>query len=364
MANKIFVSIASYRDLDCSKTLQSLFSNASHPLNIFVGICQQNAESDPDCLLNIEPQYLANVRISRIPDIHAKGPTYARYICSSLWNNEQYYFQIDSHLLFVKGWDKKLISMINRLKQDGVLKPVISHYPRHITDYHNYDSQSSNRFNVSTICKSAFNDDSIIFFNDSQLINTNGELHENAYMAAGLFFCESSFLTDVPFDPDLDYLFFGEEILLTVRFWTNGWRIFTPSENIAFHDYHREKRPTFWANQRYSNKKALDKVREIINVTSSNQSYGKYGLGNKKTLQEYYDFAGIDLLNKTSSKSFCNSSSSSSSTSDNNHNNNNNPLSAKRIIITLIFILAIVVLIFLIIYVLFNHKNLKIEVKN
>ena len=31
----------------------------------------------------------------------------------------------------------------------------------------------------------------------------------------------------------------------------------------------------------------------------------KYGLGTKRTLQAYYDFAGIDVANKTVSKNFC-----------------------------------------------------------
>ena len=306
MSNTIFVSIASYRDQQCIKTVKSLYSNAKNPMSIFVGICQQNAIGDPDCLSGVDKTYFNNIRVIRIPDIHAKGPTYARYLCSSLWNGEQYYLQIDSHLLFVKDWDKKLIAMINRLKQQNITKPIISHYPRDISDYHNYDPNSDEKFNLSMICRSSFNENSMIVFDDAQIINTGGKLYENAYIGACLFFCESSFLSEIPFDPNLDYLFFGEEILLSVRFWTHGWRIFTPSENIAFHNWQRNNRPTFWEHRKQSDKPSVDKVKEILNIIESDKEYGEYGLGNDKTLAEYYEFAKIDTKNNTrSGKNFC-----------------------------------------------------------
>ena len=40
--NSIFVSIASYRDRECKKTIHSLFENAVSPLSVFVGVCEQN----------------------------------------------------------------------------------------------------------------------------------------------------------------------------------------------------------------------------------------------------------------------------------------------------------------------------------
>ena len=41
----------------------------------------------------------------------AKGPTYARYWCSTLWEGEEFFLQIDSHTHFIKGWDTELINM-------------------------------------------------------------------------------------------------------------------------------------------------------------------------------------------------------------------------------------------------------------
>lgn len=155
----IFVSLASYRDSECSLTLDNLFSMAKFPHNIFVGICQQNDSNDPEC---INDKYLnnPNIRIIRLPHTAAKGPTYARFLCSTLWDREEYFFQIDSHLLFVKNWDTLAIDMIKRIKQSDLSqKPILSHYTKDTSEYRNYNQDNpEHRFNVPAICKSFFND--------------------------------------------------------------------------------------------------------------------------------------------------------------------------------------------------------------
>jgi hypothetical protein len=51
----IFVSIASYRDRMCSRTLSSLYAEAKNPSHVYVGICQQNNHAmDTDCILGVD----------------------------------------------------------------------------------------------------------------------------------------------------------------------------------------------------------------------------------------------------------------------------------------------------------------------
>ena len=53
--NKIFVSIASYRDNVCVDTINSIYENANEPENIFLGICQQNDDNiDDDSINNLK----------------------------------------------------------------------------------------------------------------------------------------------------------------------------------------------------------------------------------------------------------------------------------------------------------------------
>ena len=302
-SDTIFVSIASYRDAKCPQTINSLFSRAKHPNNVFVGICQQNKEDeDADCF---DPKWKSQVRMIRIPHFEAKGPTWARYLCSTLCNGEKYYFQIDSHSLFSQDWDVKLISMIKLLKSRGVKKPILSHYPKILEDHDKQDSS------VPTICKSFFNDRNMISFLGAHNITIN-EPKPNAYIAGGMFFAESYFLKEVPFDPNLSYLFVGEEILHSVRFWTHGWDIYTPTENVIFHFYTREKEPKIWTDKTYSDEDAFNKVKLLIGLDvgktlpeSIKENMDKYGLGNERTLHQYFEYAGINVKDKNVTKDFC-----------------------------------------------------------
>jgi hypothetical protein len=304
----IFVSVASYRDALCPKTLDSMYENASKPDRVYVGICQQNdASTDKDCERSIAQQkYRKNIRTIRLSHSDAKGPTWARYLCSTLWNGETYFLQIDSHTLFAKGWDEKLIGMVRKLVDSGVQKPCLSHYPP------NYDDHDKDNGQVTTICKG--------FFNDRQMISLEGAGWQpksdtpkpNAYIAAGMFFAPAKLLEEVPFDPDLPYLFVGEEILHSARLYTHGWDIFTPSESVVFHYYTREGEPKFWDNsKKHEDARATQKVMALLGLSKDSvpvelsRNLGRYGLGKERTLQQYFDHAGIDPKAKKVNKTFC-----------------------------------------------------------
>jgi [Skp1-protein]-hydroxyproline N-acetylglucosaminyltransferase len=316
-SNTIFVSIASYRDNVCTKTVQSLYEMADNPNKVFVGLCQQNNnKEDPECITNeIRNKYLNNIRIIRIPYFDAKGPTWARYLCSTLWDGEEYYFQIDSHTKFVKGWDTLCINMINLIINSGLsLKPVLSHYPKEYEAYENYNP--SEKHNVPRMCKSFFNKRDMLSFMGAEVINTNNIPYNTPYLASGMFFCQSYFLNELPYDPNLDYLFVGEEILHSIRFYTNGWDIYTPTENIIFHEYERKDKPKIWTdNPYYSDLPAFNKVKYYIGLMEENgknnldkhisNNLDKYGLGTVRSLDDYYRFTDIDIANKKVYTNFC-----------------------------------------------------------
>jgi [Skp1-protein]-hydroxyproline N-acetylglucosaminyltransferase len=316
-SNTIFVSIASYRDNVCTKTVESLYEMADNPNRVFIGLCQQNNKNeDPECITDdIRNKYSNNIRIIRIPYFDAKGPTWARYLCSTLWDGEEYYFQIDSHTKFIKSWDTICINMINLIINCGLsLKPVISHYPKEYEAYENYNPNEKN--NVPRMCKSFFNKRDMLSFMGAEIINTNNIPYNTPYLASGMFFCKSSFLNELPYDPNLDYLFVGEEILHSIRFYTNGWDIYTPTENIIFHEYERKDKPKIWTdNPYYSDLPAFNKVKYYIGLIEEKEkdnldkhignNLDKYGLGTVRSLEDYYRFTGIDIVNKKVYTNFC-----------------------------------------------------------
>lgn len=300
----IFVSIASYRDDECTKTLVDLFKKADNPSLVFVGICQQNNNDDIDCV-PANFKYKCNIRVIKIPSHQAKGPTFARYLCSTLYDDELYFMQIDSHIRFVNGWDTRCINMITNLETSGIPKPILSYYSKQ------FEEEDNNL--VPRICKSFFNERGMISFLGAESIdNSNVKLPTpNAYVAAGFFFVKGSFLKEIPFDPELDYVFVGEEILHSIRFYTHGYDIYSPNQDIVFHEYTRLDKPKIWTDSQYSDANAVDKIMYMIGLSKKPiQKYllknlDKYGIGSERTVDDYYKYAGISPESKIVSRNFC-----------------------------------------------------------
>lgn len=296
MLPTIFVSIASYRDRLCLPTIQSLFVNAHDPGRVFVGICEQNKKGDEEesCF---DPQYKANIRRILLDYRDAKGPTYARYRCSQLYRGEDYFFQSDSHCLFVANWDVKLIRMVEQLRDyHGSAKVLLSTYPR---EYAQYKKHPSDSLDVPVITKMYVNNNGIGAFYGAEFAKPAPMPQRTYFIAAGFFFTPGDFLKDVPFDPYLDHLFTGEEILLSVRAFTHGWDVFTPNRNIMYHAYTRSDAPKFWDHNTHSSPvEAEAKVKILTSrsptprtkLTSPHMiaSLATYGLGSVRSKDEFY----------------------------------------------------------------------------
>ena len=302
---KIFVSVASYRDRRCSTTILSLFEKAKFPERIIVGVCEQN-KNDKELCTPKNFKYAKQIRVIHKHFKEAKGPTFARFLCSTLFADEDYFLQIDSHSLCVKDWDVKCIEMIHALEKSSTItnkKVMLSHYP---PSWESYKENADNKY-VTHLVDCFFNNHGIISFRGAKW-RTPGPLpRRNAFLAGGFIFTRGSWLREVPFDPHLDFLFTGEEILLSARSYTFGWDVYTPNQNIVFHAYTRKKEHKFWTDTVYNNEEAREKVKIIIGLSKDveklktpriRDSLTKYGLGNIRTLSEFYKLIGVDHENK------------------------------------------------------------------
>lgn len=306
--NSIFVSVASYRDEECSLTLDTLFNKAEFPERIFVGICEQNKEGIAKelCLSSKVLKYRSNIRITKIDYKNAKGPTYARYYCSKLWRGEQYYLQIDSHTFFNKNWDSDLINMIEQIKSNPneSLKPVLSVFPptKEQMNIEGHPEMDNGKIH---------NDIPIIYCGWSNSSDVPKRSNK-PWAAAGFLFLESDFLHSVPFDPNLSHLFQLEEILFSARLWTNGWNFYTPNKKIAYHHYNREKAPLYHQDLKNSGEcrtKAEKRGLFLLGLVPKSsvaddflRDYNYYGLGKFRTIDDFWKASGIDIKAKTVEK--------------------------------------------------------------
>ena len=65
------------------------------------------------------------------------------------------------------------------------------------------------------------------------------------FWVSGFSFSRATVISDVPYDPNLPFLFFGEETLMTLRLFTNGYDFFCPGEIFCYHLWERKHRPFF-----------------------------------------------------------------------------------------------------------------------
>lgn len=303
----IFVSIAAYRDRECNATLKSLFENADHPELIYPGVVEQNTNDDLESCASkdrLPERFQRNVTLMSVPHTEARGPTYARYLCSTLFNGEQFMLQIDSHTLASKGWDTKLKNAYDKALTKS-RKPILSTYPM---------AHDSAETGTPTLCKSSFNSDGIPTW--EAIIMTGDEkddIRPVPFTSGGFLFSSGKLFAEVPYDKNLNYLFQGEEALYSARAWTSGYDIFTPPAGILTHFYTRKGSPRFWddgahSGYKESQAKTLTFVRRLLGMQGPQvpDDY-PFGLGKVRSLDAWYDFAGLDRHNKSSNsfQKFC-----------------------------------------------------------
>jgi len=121
--------------------------------------------------------------------------------------------QGDSHLRFAPSWDR-LYKEELRLA-GSYPKAILSSYP---AAFKQDDPPYFGGTKAPRLCTCEFPDDEGM--HSMIRINTGNDCKEDdvgaptqiAYIAAGFFFTRSEFLTEVPFDPFLPWIFMGEEI--------------------------------------------------------------------------------------------------------------------------------------------------------
>ena len=96
--NKIFISIASYRDPELIPTIEDCIKNADNPSKLVFAIYNQYCKDDDFGDLS-KYKKRKNFKIVNIPYKKSLGVCDARYKIQKLYDNEEYYFQLDYNSL-------------------------------------------------------------------------------------------------------------------------------------------------------------------------------------------------------------------------------------------------------------------------
>jgi hypothetical protein len=291
--NKIFVSVASYRDPQCLLTVHDLINNATNPENLVIIICQQNDDEDSDCLMDFDYKN-AIVKIMRLKNTEAKGPCWARFLIQQEWTGEEYYCQFDSHTRVVKDWDQKCIQELNKLKNiNGTDKICLSNY---VSTYDVLTNTiDTNNLRGPMFIESVDQDDGFFRFN-SNFVDFILQTKSNGW--SGCFsFSSSKILHDAPYDPYTPFLFFGEETDIYCRLYTNNWLLHVPTIPICYTVFDRSYRKTFWENHDQEPVSFLSKLRLYYRFGLISdlpkpliKDIKKFSLGKNKTFDNFLTY--------------------------------------------------------------------------
>lgn len=210
----------------------------------------------------------------------------------------------DSHMDFEPEWDVKLSKMWEDAKNEYA---VLSTYVQDI-EHLGEDVEGSSHLQVPHLCMVKFT--SNVRTHATKCANGLSKPKlTNAVWGAGLSFSKCHAELKVQVDPHTPHIFDGEEFNRAARFWTYGYDIYTPNHVYVLHDYHGSQsnpvtrgwgaNPNIHGSFHDSNKRLrtmLDMPHgESDKEKALRMKKSKYGLGDRRTLDQLIQFSGIDL---------------------------------------------------------------------
>lgn len=322
-APTIFVSMASYRDPELIPTLRDMLCHAARPEYLHIAICWQDNEDlslfsqagltpEGTRTVNNRVIYSYSYRQARIDviSVHyytSRGACWARHLAETLYENERFFLQIDSHCRFISNWDREMVAMHQQLQKITV-HPILTTYPPPYTP--GDDEEASKQTYISRLTFREFSQEGLPMLSSRPF--TASAPIPGSYLAGGFIFAGGDFVKTIPNDPQI--FFAGEEIAMAVRAFTHGYDIFHPHRLLLWHYYQRKSCPKVWGDHDNQAKEeglvdkawwewdrvAKERVRTLLGLEETDaKTLAPYGLGNIRTLRQFEYRAGICLRQGT-----------------------------------------------------------------
>jgi len=294
----IFVNIAGYHDYEIVKTIENLINESSKENEINFGIHCVFEEVD-----NIGVPKLKNIKYLSSKAPENLGPGVGRYLAHTLYENEDYYLMIDSHTRVDKDWDKIFIDDINYYKSLGFEKPLLTAYPTTYWYENGVEKKSEGKHVAQNIRFKSYEQDNLkpITLDGDYHAMSDNSIYQHS-IAGGFCFGPGPF---IDFNKDIS---FSEQFSQAAMLYTNGYDLLIPRSLIVYHYYNAPEKGGFEEFNRRSvwhyppNLQNLSSLMSKTNKTIleilRERLIGKNFLGNKRTLEDYGKYIGIEFNNE------------------------------------------------------------------
>ena len=296
---KIFVQIASYRDPELVPTIEDMINKAKNPQNLTFGICWQYDSSEPITMFD----GIEKFRISKHHYGESEGLGWARHITNTLYDDEEYTLQIDSHHRFVQDWDVIVLEDFKQAKKLSK-KPIISTY---CTPFNPKEDESKWSPTPCLMSQYEFSGDRLLMSMPwyIQDYKTRTNVIKARTISGHFYFTYGKFIKEVPYDPDIYFGGYTEETTLSVRAFTNGYDFYSPYRMVMWHEYTRNYRAKHWDDHGVNSETkktsgqrdvyARNKTRQLFGTEEYDIDMGIYGLGSVRSLHDYEVYGGFDF---------------------------------------------------------------------
>lgn len=281
---QIFIQIASYRDAELPRTIDSALREAEYPQRLTFGICWQY---DERTFTDLDPWlHDSRFRVHQVYYEHSRGCCWARNQTNRLYAGETYTLQIDAHTRFASHWDSRFIRMLKSTTSD---KPLLSTYPAPFEYRDGREHRLTDR-GVQPMVLKRMRRNLTTRLTTEPIEDSPGPV-PGKFIGAGQIFTLGKFCREVEYDPAL--YFDGEEISMAARAYTHGYDFFCPNEDLLWHLYNHSM-PHHWADHRDTQHElSIERLLDLL--SGRHQHLGAYGLGSQRSLAEYEQHAGIDF---------------------------------------------------------------------
>ncbi len=289
----ILIEIAAYRDDELPKTVANLLEQAKHPERLRFAIVHQYGPETEDLLDQYRDD--GRFRVHAMPWHEARGVGVARQLSDRLYDGEDFYLQIDSHMRAEQDWDERLEREWQELNDPmAILSSYPPAYKYDDADREVYVASNPNRLVVHQMHAGFIP----IFFGKELPRDVPPR---GAFVAGGLQFGPGRVCREVEYEPRI--CFIGEEFVHSLRLYAAGYRVYSVVDQVLSHLYIRSKHQKnvhhFWKD--FQADPALAQVYATMNTTSLAvvQSYfaARESVG-AEVLRKFENFAGVDIAHQ------------------------------------------------------------------
>ena len=289
---KIFVSIVSYRDPLLYTTVMNLMGTRSGLFDTTVAIFEQTKFEQS--LEALHPELVAQPFIvyKRIDPEFSDGVGWARHINSLQMTNEDFYYQIDSHMVFDHNWDRNLINDYKEASDnENTNKIIISDNCKNFVMVDGMPSLDHNR-NVSCLARFyQFNKDFWLYAHGDHF-NPSSCVIPSIHVFAGNFFTHADWIFKVGIDSKI--FFHGEEQIMMLSSFAAGYKTFHGKQISCYH---------YRDSNTHTSKQDVESVVSYEILDSRKQASIEHFKNYIRNIDDsvfkaYKDYSGVDYINR------------------------------------------------------------------